>query len=379
MVRTVTTAAVQMAVEPAPKAERLARAEALIRRAAGEGAQLVLLPEVFNTGYAYSDRNFHLAEPLSGPTVAWMKRLASEEQIYLGGTLLLRDEEDVYNALLLVASDGQVWRYDKQHPWVWERTYFREGKDITVAETPWGRFGLLVCWDQAHPRLWERYAGRVDALLVCSAPPAAHDMTFVFPDGTRLPAAEAGPLPRQMKRTSCDAFGGCFRRQGAALGVPVVNTAATGTFRSPIPLPRLSTLLFALTRVDLWPKILGARSMEVEMPFYHETWVTDRTGQVLARAEPGQEGYALATVTLPDERPRPQGEQPPFGISPFAYAFDEIGNLLLAPVYRQKVRRALGRRMAPVRQSTRRWTLALVVVALLAFLLGRLGGRDRRS
>lgn len=375
MSRNLILGVVQMDAAPAPTEERLSRAQRLVTQAAKGGAQLVVLPEVFNTGYVYSDTNFHRAEPLTGPTVSWMRQMAAQENVYLAGTLLLRDLEDIYNTLLLVAPDGRTWRYDKHHPWAWERAYFRAGDRLTVAETALGRFGLLVCWDQAHPRLWARYAGHVDAMIVCSSPPTAHDMTFVLPDGTQLPAEAAGPIPRRMKRTSGGAFGPCLRRQGAALSVPVAQTTATGTFSSEIPLPRLSLFLYAFTRVDLWLKFLGADRVRVEMPYYHETWITDADGEILCRVPPDVEGYALAEVTLPDLPPSPRRPQPAFGISLFAYLFDEVANLLLTSRYRRAVRRYYGRHMAPPERHGRRWLVALAFVAGLGLLLGRLSRR----
>ena len=89
MARQVKIAAMQMIAHPASTHQRLERAEALVAGACRDGAQLVVLPEVFNTGYEYSDQNYGRAEPLDGPTVAWMKQLASRNQIHLAGTLLL--------------------------------------------------------------------------------------------------------------------------------------------------------------------------------------------------------------------------------------------------------------------------------------------------
>ena len=76
MAKTLHVAAVQMDVAPAPTAERLARAQALVAQAANEGARVVVLPELFNTGYIYDDANYRRAESLHGPTVAWMMETA---------------------------------------------------------------------------------------------------------------------------------------------------------------------------------------------------------------------------------------------------------------------------------------------------------------
>ena len=371
MTRTIRIVAVQMTADPAPVEERLARAQALVEQAARHGAQLVVLPEVFNTGYEYSDANYDRAETLDGRTARWMRTMARQHAVHLAGTFLRRGAEEIYNTLLLVAPDGRSWQYDKSYPWIWERAYFRAGEGITIAETELGRLGLLICWDAAHPELWERYAGQVDAMLVCSCPPRAHDLTFVLPDGRRLIATEAGPILRHVRRTGEGIFGPYLRRQAAHLGVPVVNTTGTGTFSSGIPMPRVSLAVYALFRPDLWPAIPRADRVRVEATYFPETYVADAGGQVLDRVPPGREGVALAEVALADASPAPAGPPPRFGVSPFAYAFDRFANGLLGPVYRRRVRRAHGRHMAPMPRRTRRWIGALILASVLAFLLGR--------
>ncbi len=91
MPNTVRFAAIQMDAQPVPTKVRLARAAALVAQAAQAGAQVVVLPEVFNTGYEYSDANYSRVEALNGPTVTWMKHMATQHNIYLAGTLLLLD------------------------------------------------------------------------------------------------------------------------------------------------------------------------------------------------------------------------------------------------------------------------------------------------
>jgi predicted amidohydrolase len=240
--------------------------------------------------------------------------------------------------MLLVAPDSRLWRYDKHYPWVWERVYFRAGRSITVAETDLGRLGLMICWDAAHPEWWARYAGKVDAMVIASCPPAVHDMTFVFPDGQRVRSGEAGPVTRNIKQTSSEIFGVRLRCQATHLGVPVVNTTGAGRFSTTIPMPRFSFALLTMMKPLLWRHLAHAKDIRVEAGYFNETYVADASGRVLAHVPLEQEGYIIAQVALVDSLPRPKGKQPPFGIHPAAYLFDVMANVILAPVYRQRMR-----------------------------------------
>jgi len=337
---TIRIAAIQMIAELSPVQERLARAEALVAQAAQDGADLAVLPEVFNTGYEYSDENYLLAETFDGPTARWMKRAARHYRVYLAGSFLRWDEGDIYNTLLLVAPDGASWYYDKNYPWVWERAYFRPGTGITVADTKVGRLGMLICWDTAHPRLWQRYAGKVDAMVISSCPPRVHDLRLILPDGRYIPSEETGPLMRHMKRRAGETFGLYLRRQAGHLGVPVVNTTGTGVFHTAMPRPGVSLSVYFLFRPDLWRYAFRAEEVRVESGYFQETYVADAEGQVLARVPAGVEGVALADVRTSERAPQPAGRPPRFGLPVFAYLLDVFANALLVSVYRKGVRSA---------------------------------------
>ncbi len=375
MARTIKIAVVQMEAAPGLVDARLLRAEELVAGAAEAGAQLVVLPEVFNTGYEYSDDNYHRAETLDGQTVTWMKRMAAALGIHLAGSLLLLDADDIYNAMLLVAPDGRLWRYDKNYPWFWERAYFREGQGITIANTDLGKLGLMICWDAMHTELWDRYAGRVDAMVVCSCPPKPHRIEVVFPDEQRLAVTEGGPLLSYATRQADDAFGALLRRQASSLGIPVVNATGAGTFRSRVPLPHLSLATYLVARPDLLPLLAEADSIQVEAPIYNETYIADAAGDVLAQV-PAGEGFALAEVGLADRPPAPVVRRPRYGVSILAYLlFDWVSSPMMVPVYRRGIRRVHGPRMAPLSMRTRLWLGVLVIAGLLGYCLGKV---DRR-
>lgn len=304
-------ATAQLDVTPAPVLERLGRAEALIVQAARSGAQLVVLPELFNTGYAYRDENFALAETADGPTARWMKRLSSRLRIHLAGSLLLRDGQDVYNALLLTAPDERVWRYDKVYPWGWERAYFRERRAIGIAETELGAIGMMLCWDMAHAELWRQYAGRVDLMLACSCPPNIADCVYSFPDGSRVTSAQIGPVMGSVRRSPAQVFVDTPAQQTAWLGVPFVGSTACGTACTPIPNPVGSFLGLLLTAPWLVRYVPQCKHIEVTAEVVEAARILAADGrQLVGLRNTEGETFALAEVSLPDNRPQPRRPQP---------------------------------------------------------------------
>ena len=332
-------AAIQMDAGFAPKVTRLARAEEIMLRAVQQGAQLLVLPELFNTGYVYSDVVYEQVEPDDGPTASWMRDFSAVYGVHLAGTFLRSEDGEVYNTLLLTAPDGREWRYNKHYPWVWERAYFRGGREVMVADTGLGKLGMLICWDVAHTALWARYAGKVQMMVVCSCPPMVHRMTLHMPDGLQVPFGTLGPAQAQIQQTADDSFGTFLRRQAFHLGVPLVNTTGMGRFTSFLPKPRASLLGMAMTAPRLWKYLPQATQMQVESGYFEETYLADASGEVLAQVPAGEEGFVIAEVVLPDSPPPPKGKPPAYGLSIFSYLFDRYANLLLAGEYRRKKRR----------------------------------------
>lgn len=330
----VTFAAIQMDAAPQPTEARLARAEALVSQAAKSMAQVVVLPEVFNTGYAYTDENFRRAEPPDGLTARWMKSLSARLGVYLAGTLLLRDADgEIYNTMLLTAPDGQTWRYDKSYPWYWERAYFRPGRGPFVAETPLGRFGMLICWDMAHTDLWAAYAGKVQAVLSSSCPPLVPEMQLAFPDGRTLAGSQVSETFQWANRNVNDTFGRLAQRQAAWLGVPLVNTTGTGIFDTLAPRPGLTLSMFLLMAPRYWRSLAQLKQARMQARYFQETYVCSAAGQVLERVAAEQEGVAVGTVELADHPPQPKGDQPAFGLERMAYDMDRMLNWAMKPVY----------------------------------------------
>jgi predicted amidohydrolase len=125
--------------------------------------------------------------------------------------------------------------YDKIYPYLWERAYFREGRSTTIADTDLGKLGMLLCWDTVHPDLWQRYAGKVDAIVITSCPPSMHRSDLVFPNGEYFTATIAGkPIPEDAHFQDMD-----VEDQAGWLRVPVAASNGAGKFRSRLPLAEL--------------------------------------------------------------------------------------------------------------------------------------------
>lgn len=122
--------------------------------------ELVVLPETFTTGF--SMKPAELAEPMDGPTLAWMKALAARKRIILTGSVIIEDGGQYYNRLLWVLPNGQIGHYDKRHLFAYagEDRQFTAGNRRFVASVKGWRIFLQVCYDLRFP-VWSRQQSAV--------------------------------------------------------------------------------------------------------------------------------------------------------------------------------------------------------------------------
>ncbi|MEQ8486351.1 MAG: carbon-nitrogen hydrolase [Pseudomonadales bacterium] len=166
---TLTVGVVQMAMSDDVD-DNTARAEALVRRAAGEGADLVCLPELFRSRYFCQTEDydrFALAEPVPGPTTERFAALAAELDVAIVLSLFEERAPGLYHntAAVVDGAHGYLGKYRKMHipddPRYYEKFYFTPG-DLGFKVFPTRRLdlGVLVCWDQWYPE-----AARLTALM----------------------------------------------------------------------------------------------------------------------------------------------------------------------------------------------------------------------
>ena len=156
----ITVAAIQMKMS-AITSENLDHAEALVREAAAKGAQIVLLPELFERPYFCQERRYDyldFALPVSdNPAVLRMQAVAKELSLVIPVSFYERDGNCQYNSVAMIDADGSLLGvYRKTHipddHFYQEKFYFSPGNTgFRVFETHYGAVGVGICWDQWFP------------------------------------------------------------------------------------------------------------------------------------------------------------------------------------------------------------------------------------
>lgn len=150
--------------------KNLEKTKQAIRKAAGEGAQVVCLQELFRSLY-FCDledyENFALAEKIPGPSTETFSALARELGVVLVVSLFEKRAEGIYhNTTAVLDADGKyLGKYRKMHipddPGFYEKFYFTPGDlGYKVFSTRFGKLGILICWDQWYPE-----AARITSLM----------------------------------------------------------------------------------------------------------------------------------------------------------------------------------------------------------------------
>ena len=168
---TILKAALVQLRTPATQAGALAQVGPLVRQAARGGAQLIATPEATNILQRDKAKLFEAVRPLDEDAcVTGLRALASELGVWIliGSALVRREDGQLANRSTLVGADGEVKAtYDKIHMFDVdlptgerhrESALYTPGERAAVAETPWGKLGLSVCYDVRFPHLYRALA-----------------------------------------------------------------------------------------------------------------------------------------------------------------------------------------------------------------------------
>jgi omega-amidase len=163
--------------------ETMEKTARMLREAAEQGAEMAVLPEMFNCPYA--GKYFRVFAALGHEeTVKALSDLARENHIWVvGGSVPEREGEKLYNSCFIFDDRGELAaRHRKIHLFdidapgmrFRESDTFSPGKDITVFDTPWGKMGAVICFDVRFPELFRAMANRGARVIFV---PAQFNMT----------------------------------------------------------------------------------------------------------------------------------------------------------------------------------------------------------
>lgn len=257
--RKVTVAAIQMSCTDHVQAN-IQKAEKFVRQAVNEGAQIVLLQELFETLYFCQKENpdyYHLATTVEeNQAINHFKAIAKELKVVLPISFFEKKNNARYNALVVIDADGSVLDiYRKSHipdgPGYEEKYYFSPGDTgFKVWKTMYGTIGVGICWDQWFPE-------------------AARIMTLMGAELIFYPTA-IGSEPEDPTIDSSRHWQRCMTGHSASNLVPVI----------------------ASNRI-------GQECIEDStITFYGTSFITDGTGEVIRQASRDQEEILLATFDL---------------------------------------------------------------------------------
>ena len=264
--RKVKTAAIQMQCSTELQ-ENLEKAEKKIREAAAEGANIILLPELFEREYFCQQRRYdfyHYAKPAEENEAVQMGvRLAKELGVVLPISFYEKEVNNLYNSIACIDADGRILGiYRKTHVpddhYYQEKFYFTPGDTgFRAFKTRYGTIGVGICWDQWFPE-----AARCMAL-------AGAELLFYPTAIGSEPILEVDSAPHWQR---------CMQGHAAANLMPVIAANRIGT-------------------EHITPNEENQQQTS-SLSFYGTSFLTDGTGAVLQQLGRDEAGIAMQTYDL---------------------------------------------------------------------------------
>ncbi len=153
-----------------PQANRLA-VESYLKEKDLSKTDLLVLPETFTTGF--SMKATHLAEGMNGVTLKWMQSIATKYSTLIGGSIMVKENGNVYNRFLIVGPDGLQGQYDKKHLFGLgaEKELITAGVNREVLDINDWRVNLQICYDLRFP-VWMRNTDHTELIVLVANWPA---------------------------------------------------------------------------------------------------------------------------------------------------------------------------------------------------------------
>lgn len=268
--RNVTVAAIQMSIPETPE-KSIEKAEKLVRKAAAEGANVILLPELFENWYFCQERrydSYKLASPAEeNPAVKRFQAVAKELSVVLPISFYEQDGNVLYNSVAMIDADGSVMGvYRKTHipddHFYQEKFYFTPGDTgFRVWDTRFGKIGVGICWDQWFPE-----AAR------CMALDGAELLFYPTAIGSE-PVLECDSMPHWQR---------CMQGHAAANLVPVIAANRIGT--------------------ETVTPDSENQQQSSSLTFYGSSFIADNTGALVECADRTSDTVLLHTFDLDELR-----------------------------------------------------------------------------
>ena len=257
--RDVTVAATQMACSNDID-KNVSNAEKLIRQAASQGAQIILIQELFESQYFCMDQKeelFELSKPFENhPTINKFSKLAKELKVVLPVSFFEKANRAHYNSVAIVDADGSVLgKYRKSHipdgPGYQEKFYFNPGDTgFKVWNTKYAKIGVGICWDQWFPE-------------------AARSMVLSGAELLLYPTAIGGE-PEDDGFDSSDMWQRAMIGHSASNQIPVIASNRIGT----------------------------EKGIDIENYFYGRSFVTNHVGDKIAEGSRDKEEVLIGKINL---------------------------------------------------------------------------------
>ena len=262
----ITVAAVQMRCTDKVE-ENIRKAEMLVRKAAGQGAQIILLPELFERPYFCQERRYEYYD-YATPTeeneaVRHFSKVAAELSVVIPVSFYERDVNNTYNSIAVLDADGSnLGVYRKTHipddHYYQEKFYFTPGDTgFRVFDTRYAKIGIGICWDQWFPETAR-----------CLALEGAQMLLYPTAIGSE-------PI------LNCDSMGHwrrCMQGHSASNLMPVIAANRIG-------------------REEVHPCAENG-NQESALVFYGSSFITDGTGDLIAEMGRDEEGVITAEFDL---------------------------------------------------------------------------------
>ena len=255
----VTVAATQMACSNDTD-KNVSNAEKLVKQAASEGAQIILIQELFESQYFCMDQKeelFELSKPFDNhPTIKKFSELAKELKVVLPVSFFEKANRAHYNSVAIVDADGSILgKYRKSHipdgPGYQEKFYFNPGDTgFKVWNTKYAKIGVGICWDQWFPE-------------------AARSMVLSGAELLLYPTAIGGE-PEDDGFDSSDMWQRAMIGHSASNQIPVIASNRIGT----------------------------EKGIDIENYFYGRSFVTNHVGDKIAEGSRDKEEVLIGKINL---------------------------------------------------------------------------------